>query len=216
MMIISVCDETKMYRRNYLPLVSMLGLLILNATAMADKAPLSAKGLRNEADLVIVATIEKIRIETEASQFEGAGNWDWAIYLELKVTSVEKGDFEGDSLEAKCFRIKSRRSAYEYLTPTGHYPIPETGTRVKAFLARAGNSWDVILPNGLAPISADGNESSERLPEAEQVHQLRSLTYTYLLSIEGWLLVIAIGIPLLLYIRWFWRRNHPTALTEES
>ena len=199
-----------------MPLVSMLGLLILNATAMADKAPLSAEGLRNEADLVVVATIEKIRIETEASQFEGAGNWDWGIYLTFRVESIEKGDFEGDSLEAKCFRIKSRRSAYEYLTPTGHYPIPETGTRVKAFLERAGSSWDVILPNGLAPISADGNESSKRLPEAKQVHQLRSLTYTYLLPIEGWLLLIAIGIPLLLCIRWFWRRNHRTAVAEES
>ena len=69
----------------------MIGLLCLNATAAADKAPLSAEGLQNEADLVVAATIEKIRIETEVSQFEGAGNWDWGIYLTLRVESIEKG-----------------------------------------------------------------------------------------------------------------------------
>ena len=202
--------------RNHLPLVSVIGLLWLCSTAAADKAPLSAEGLQNEADVVVAATIEKIRIETEVSQFEGAGNWDWGIYLTLRVESVEKGSFEGETLEARCFRIKSRRSAYEYLTPAGHYPIPETGARVKAFLERAGSSWDVILPNGLAPISADGQEPSDALPEAKQVAELRSLTYTYLLPIEGWLIALVIGIPLVLCIRWFWRRKRRTNVAQES
>ena len=202
--------------RNYLPLVSVIGLLWLSSIAAADKAPLAAEDLRTEADVVVVASIDKIRISTEPSRFEGAGNWDWGIYLRLRVESVEKGSFEGETLEAKCFRIKSRRSAYEYLTPAGHYPIPETGTRVKAFLETAGSAWDVILPNGLTPISADGQDSSEALPEAEQVTELRSLMYTYLLPIEGWLLVIVIGIPLVLCVRWFWRRKHRTAVAQES
>ena len=202
--------------KNYLPLVSMLGLLIVNATAMADKAPLSAKGLRNEADLVIVATIEKIRIETEASQFEGAGNWDWGIYLTFRVESIEKGSFEGETLEARCFRIKSRRSAYEYLTPTGHYPIPETVTRVRAFLEGGEEAWRVILPNGLLPISPDGRELSEAVPEARQVDALRSHMYTYLLPLEGWLLGFVIGISLALCVRWFWRRKYQTAVAEET
>ena len=75
--------------KHHLPPVSVIGLLWLCATAAADKAPLSAEGLQNEADIVVVATIEKIRIETEVSQFEGAGNWDWGIYLTLRVESIE-------------------------------------------------------------------------------------------------------------------------------
>lgn len=200
--------------RNQLPLVSMLGLLWLNSTVMADKAPLSAEDLENEADVVVVATIEKIRIETEASQFEGAGNWDWGIYLTFRVESVEKGRFEGETLEARCFRIKSRRSAYEYLTPAGHYPIPETGTRVIAFLKRAGSSWDVILPNGLTSIPAGGEESNEALPEAKQLSELRSLMYTYLLPLEGWLLVLVFGIPLVFCVRWFWKRKQRRSVKE--
>ena len=56
----------------------------------------------------------------------------------------------------------------------------------------------------------------KQLPEAKQVAELRSLMYTYLLPIEGWLLVIVIGIPLVLCVRWFWRRKHRTAVAQES
>ncbi len=176
----------------------------LSSPAMAAKAPLSDEGLRDEAQLIVVARITRIRIETESSTYEGPGNWDWAIYLSLAVESVEKGDFEAKSLEARCFRIKSRRSLTEYLTPGGHDPIPEAGTRVTAHLVKGPESWHVLEPNGIVPISNITPPSAPIAPsskpgasDAKQVAELRSGYYTYLLPLEVWLLVVVVGAAIL-------------------
>lgn len=193
--------------RNHLPVVSLVALLWLSSTAAADKAPLSDEALQNEAQVILVATIEKIRVETGASQFEGPSNWDWGIYLTLRVESVERGKVEEETLEASCFRIKSRRSVSEYLTPSGHHPIPEVGTRVKAYLEHRSSSWDVVLPNGLVSIPDGSQETGVRLPDARQVTELQSLTYTYLLPLEAWLLVLIVGASVLFCVRWIRKRQ---------
>ncbi len=77
--------------------ISLIVVLIVashsTSAAFADKAPLSAEALQTEARAVVVATIEKIRIESEKSIYEpGLGNTDWGIYLTLDIESVEKGD----------------------------------------------------------------------------------------------------------------------------
>ncbi len=201
--------------KNVLLAGSLLGLFSLNSTANAEKAPLSAEALQSEAQAIVVVTVEKIRIESEPSTFErGLGNSDWGIYLTLHVETVEKGDVQGESLEVRCFRTKSRRSMQEYLTPSGHHPIPEIGTRVRAYLKRRASSWDVVLPNGIAA-HGDGQPSSVVLPDAKQVSKLQSLAYTYILPLEGWLLVVLIGLPVLVCIGWLRRRRRRILLLKE-
>ncbi len=177
--------------------VSLVGALCLDSTATAEKAPLSDGDLQNEAQAIVVATVEEIRIESEPSTFErGFGNSDWGIYLTFGIDSVEKGNVAGQTLEARCFRIKSRRSIQEYLTPSGHHPIPGIGTHVRAYLRKRAGAWHVVLPNGITAHNA-GQSPGKSLPDAKQVAELRSLAYTFILPLEAWLLVLLISIPVL-------------------
>lgn len=190
-------------------LLTLFATVLLNSLAFAEKAPLSVRALQEQADAVVVATLEQIRIESEPSYFEhGFGNSDWGIYLKLRLETVEKGDVSASQLEARCFRIRYRRSRLEYLTPSGHHPIPPTGTRARVYLERDDGSWLVVLPNGIEPIGSD-------VPDALEVTQLRSRVFTYFLPLELWGLLIAVGILVLtgltFIVRWYKRRHQPPA-----
>lgn len=181
--------------------LALIAALCLHSTASAEKAPLSAEELVQEADAIVIATIEEIRIQSEPATFDRAfGNSDWGIYLTFKVQSVEQGAVAGESLEARCFRTRTRRSLGEFATPSGHHPIPETGTLVKAFLQQRNGSWHVVLPNGLQPMEG-------ALSDANAVTRLWSRRYTYLLPLEGWLLLLVVGLPILICIRLLKRRK---------
>ena len=78
--------------------------------ARAEKAPLSVEALQQEASAIVVATIERIRGQTEEAEFGKAfGNWDWGIYLTLPTESVvkrpESENLLEDGIQARCFRI---------------------------------------------------------------------------------------------------------------
>jgi hypothetical protein len=74
-------------------LLSLFAAVSLNSLAYAEKAPLSVGELQKQADAIIVATIEHVRVESEPSRFERAlGNSDWGIYLTLRLETVEKGN----------------------------------------------------------------------------------------------------------------------------
>lgn len=105
--------------------------------------------------------------------------------MTIKVDAVEKGTFLQDRIEARCFRIKSRRSNLECYTPSGNYPIPDAGTHVRAYLYGPPDPWNVIFPNGLASPDPD-----TELADASQLKQLRSGGFTYVLPGEIWVLVL--------------------------
>lgn len=186
-------------------LLSLFAVVSLKSLAYAEKAPLSVGELQKRADAIIVAAIENVRVESEPSRFERAlGNSDWGIYLTLRLETVEKGNVPDNQLEARCFRIKHRRSSTEYLTPSGHHPIPATGTRVRVYLEKEEGVWHVVLPNGI--VCLEGNAQ-----DAIEVARLRNRAYTYLLPIEIWVLLVIVGIAVLICItsivRWFQRRQ---------
>lgn len=186
---------------------TLLILLCVSSTAFAEKAPLSAEALASKAEAIVVATIKNIRIESESSTLEpGFGNSDWGIYLTLNVESVEKGQVTDGILEARCFRVKTRRSAQEYLSPSGHQSIPEIGTRVRVYLEERDGSWHIVLPNGIAA-DRNGQQSSEALADAKEVSRLRSIAYTFILPVEVWIFIGFIGLAVLAFFGWRLKRK---------
>jgi hypothetical protein len=100
----------------------------------AARAPSSPKELLAESDVIVVAEVTEIDIQKERARIEtGFGNYDWAIYLTLRVQEVEKGTATEayKDIVVRCFLIKTRKSAVEYFTRGGHYPIPEIGQTVR-------------------------------------------------------------------------------------
>ena len=75
-------------------LLILLTDLAVTQSVYAEKAPLSSERLQQQADIVVVGRIERLRIATERSRIESSlGNYDWAIYVTIKVDTVEKGTF---------------------------------------------------------------------------------------------------------------------------
>jgi hypothetical protein len=175
-------------------LLLAMGLhLVWGHTLFAERAPLSESQLFDEAELIVVGEIVDHRITTERSHIErGFGNYDWAIYVTIKIDEIQKGQFDdSETIVARCFRIKTRRSQVEYLTPSGNRPIPDIGTRVKAYLCSRDGSWRVIFPNGFQPILG-----GDTLTDAEVVAQLNMGGFTFLLPIEIWIISLVIGVAI--------------------
>jgi hypothetical protein len=153
--------------RGYVVLLAVF--CCLTPSLQAERLPLNPAQLLEEAELVVVGRIVDLQIKTERSHVEtGFGNSDWAIDLTLQITNVEKGRFEGDTIVARCFRIKSRKSVWELMTPSGNRPIPAPGTMVRVHLYQRDHRWRVVYPNGLVD-----PQGATALPDAEAVPSLR-------------------------------------------
>jgi hypothetical protein len=171
----------------------MVWLCALTATLRAERAPLTPDRLEQGSDLIISGQVLSLKVGTERSHVEsGFGNYDWAIDLNIRVQSIEKGRLDrSDSIVVRCFRIKSRKSAWECLTPSGNHPIPDVGAKVRAHLYRRGGVWRVVFPNGLTALPGE-----ERLLDGDAVEALRS-RFTYWLPFELWICIALIGALLL-------------------
>jgi len=193
---------------------------LLASNLFAAKPPLNSAQLIEESDLVIVAQIINLEIRIERSHIEcGFGNYDWAIDLTLKITEVEKGLFEkSDTIIARCFRIKTRKSMLECFSPNGNYPIPPVDTSVRAHLYKDNGLWRVVLPNGLVSLSTHVESA-----HAEVERQLSSKRFTYLLPLELWLLILVFAVLVVVIVmiirllrRRRLRRNIATSETNAS
>ena len=164
-------------------LLSFVWLFVFPALICADVPPKSFAQL-NEAETIIVGTVQKIRVAPERSLVErGFGNYDWAIYVQISIEAIEKGNLDAPEIEIRCFRVKSRRSATESLSVTGHRPIPQVGTKVRVYLDGA----EPILPNGITLTAASDDSSvgfDHGVVEAVEVRKLKSRAFTYFLPIE--------------------------------
>jgi len=179
-------------------LLLLTGLcFVWGPSVLAERAPLSQAELREHADLVVVGRIVDLDIKTERSHIErGFGNYDWAIYVTIQIDDIEKGRFEDSNIiVARCFRIKSRKTTTEYLTPSGNHPIPGVGTDVRAHLTMSDGLWRVIFPNGFQPVSDD-----RKLADAAAVTRLSGRGYTFVLPMELWIVTLVIGVPTVLVI----------------
>jgi len=167
----------------WMSLLGFVWLFVIPTLIRADVPPKSFAQL-NEAETIIVGTVQKIRIEPERSLVErGFGNYDWAIYVQISIEAIEKGNLDASEIEIRCFRVKSRRSATESLSVTGHRPIPQVGTKVRVYLDGA----EPVLPNGITLTTAIDDASvgfDHGAVEAVEVSKLKSRAFTYFLPIE--------------------------------
>lgn len=196
---------------------ALLAVLVLLAKGSVVNAAVSPKNIEQlrQADLIVVGVIDKVMVESERSRVErGFGNYDWGIHLTLTVERVEKGDYSQPQIQFRCFRVKSRRSAVEYLSSAGHEPIPGAGTRVRVYLNGTGTTWSVVNPNGITSHDADTNKEGwpdGSLSEAPEVAGLSGLMYTYLLPLEVWGLLFFVLLPIMfcvyLVVRYLRRRK---------
>ncbi|MBT3222374.1 MAG: hypothetical protein HN348_25145 [Proteobacteria bacterium] len=179
-----------------------LAMVCSAVPANAEKMPQSLVSLQ-QAGLIVVGTIEKVRVESERSEIERkSGNYDWGVYVTLAVEKVEKGILSEPEIEFRCFRVKSRRTIFEYISSTGHDPIPPTGTKVRVYLDGSAAKWSAVEPNGITPPDADTDDlvwPDGSLSEAAEVSELRSLSYTYLLPLELWGLLVFVFLPLAVF-----------------
>ena len=183
----------------FLPAILLLAAACIALEAKAEVAPQTLDGLQ-QSDLIVVGTIKEIRVQTERSQIErGFGNDDWGIYITLDIENVEKGHLKDSEIEFRCFRIKSRRSATEYLTPSGHRPIPGTGTSVRVYLNGEKPNWVAALPNGITAPNANDDESvwsGGGLTDATEIRELQSPLYTFVLPLEAWAILVFLVTPI--------------------
>jgi hypothetical protein len=181
-----VATHTRILRR--VVSLGVIAILTLYAPGHIEAArfPRSPAELLAEADLVVVAEVIEIEIQSEHSRVEGGfGNYDWGVYHRLRVREVEKGESAeaGEEIVARCFVVQMRKSTWEYIGPQSHGPIPETGQIVRAYLRKTDNTYAVLHPNGY--------ESPTGTPvvQSAAVKRLRKGGYTYLLPLELWIII---------------------------
>ncbi len=194
-------------------LVFAFAMFVASVSVLEAKADVAPKGIDElrESEVIAVGTIRKIRVESERSQIERAfGNYDWGIYLTLEIEKVEKGRLIDGEVVFRCFRVKSRRSAMEYLSPSGHDPIPDVGTRCRVYLGRGETNWFAALPNGITLPDANQDDqvwSDPRLVDANEVSELRSLAYTFVIPLELWVMLVVLLVPIFIVIKFVRRRS---------
>ena len=168
----------------------------------ADKAPLNPEQLSKQARLIIEGVVTDLDISKAAPHLDGGrADTDWAIKLTLRVNQVRQGNYTEPSLTLGCFRLRTRTSAYGFMTVTGHHPIPPFGARVVVYAERAGGNWRPLIPNGIQPLDPE-----QTLSDAAEVTSLPAPTFTFLLSLEMWTL-LAVVLSGALIVRWSVRRR---------
>ena len=181
---------------------------VLAGTLYAARAPLTPVALAQESELIVTGRILALNVGVERAHLErGFGNYDWAIDLTLAIQSIENGEYDSsEPIVARCFRIKSRKSQWEYFTPGGNYPIPEVGAEVRAHLYRQGGLWRVVHPNGLQPVP-----DQAPLADAAVIPVSKRMVFTYLLPVEIWICLVVVGVILLGILRLMrrFRRRYP-------
>lgn len=205
---------TTILMRSFAMLAAILSYCCCSTYVVAAVAPMNLEGLEGSAELIVVGTVTQERIEVERSRTEPAfGNYDWAIYLTITVDAVEKGELESgqDTIEVRCFRIKSRRSYVEFLTDAGHSAIPSLGTRVRVYLRGSGANWEPLTPNGItSDITSDDDDSfwtNQGFADSVEMIQVAPPRFTYLLPLAMWIGLLIIISPIVIIVGIYFRRR---------
>jgi hypothetical protein len=172
-------------------LLSVTLCLLVTPMARGDKAPLSRQELEQAADLIVVGRVDHLSINTVPARFEpGHGNTDRVIDLRIRIEVVEKGTWTSDHIQVRSFRAKSRVGLRSAMSPSGHWPIPDYGTQVRAYVCKSAEGWEAVLPNGFS-----SPDAGVKLLNSQQF-AFSDNKYAYFLPIEAWGLLAFLGLAI--------------------
>lgn len=118
--------------------------LLLIVPVWAAIPPMSPEDLQSTADVVLVATVEKVTTRS----VELAPDTHNTVYeIDLKVEKVEKGKITGKAVLATCWQPEMRPQGWA--GPQGQNEIPTAKARGRFYLRDAGEgAYEILEPNG--------------------------------------------------------------------
>lgn len=133
--------------------------LVAVSVVRAEIAPMSDDELTKKAACIVVGKVNgNYKESTRSAEWE-----DTRGVVEIAVESVERGEDvkPGDVVFARFWKkawIKDRQPP-----PYGSgHDVYKNGTTVKAHLARNGNVYEILLPNGLQPVKKASDNAGKR------------------------------------------------------
>jgi len=121
-----------------IPILALVVVLAVVATARAEKAPLSPEDLLKTATHVVVGQVTAIYTRTET-----AGDWQYTHYVaEVRVAEAEKGDGlkKGDLVYARYWHRGWVGKTKQPPSTSGHTGTPGKGDTVRVYMAK--NAYD--------------------------------------------------------------------------
>ena len=198
-----------MFSRFFRTAMVLVGGLLAGGESFAEIAPRDPAQLNEQSQAIVTGKVVNIQTQTQRSEIEkGFGSYDWAITVSLEVQACEKGDIPvGETLQVQCWRMKCRKSMVESFSPSGHDPIPPVGDVCQVYLARDGDGWEVVLPNGFVGLASRpmGNVSRAVAPHHG---------FTYFLPVGAWIVLgvfAAFLAAVIRLVRWASKRARKSA-----
>lgn len=126
----------------------ILLILLLQAPLWAELPPLDESERVARADLIVLAEV----VDSKAQRERVHQGSNQVYTLELKVKEVEKGDFRGKTVEARCWSAERRPEGW--VGPGGQYHVPKLADKGRFFLRQDTRGvYHLLLPNGWEKVS---------------------------------------------------------------
>ena len=138
------------------PFAAALLGLCFTPSSPAAQAPHSPEELEKAATHIVVGRVTKVDVKLVlAPRGHGLGFRDRRYALQIKIESAPKGAdiAAGDTITVHAWR-PARSLRPRPPGPQGHYPLPAEGDKVKVFLKKQDDQYQVIHPNGFEPLDA--------------------------------------------------------------
>ncbi|MDT3380601.1 hypothetical protein RNI52_24970 [Labrys neptuniae] len=149
-------------RRTAMALLLTGAMAAVNLPALAAIPDMSPATLTAEADLILTGRLvavtttrkvpEWVKRRDDISFFERGAFVDEVFTLAIEVGTVEKGSrgLAGKTIATHGWRAHGRPPGWA--GPGGTIrDLPAEGTRIKVWLRREQDGWDLISPSGLVP-----------------------------------------------------------------
>lgn len=125
-------------------------LLFACAFLLADRPPLSAEALKEEATHIVVGLVDARFSRPRVTSAIGKGTLEDHFAFEISIQKAEKGEGlkPGELVYARAFQVKQPGEP-NATGSGGHHPLPEPGDYVRVYLQKdKKGGYDVVYANG--------------------------------------------------------------------
>jgi hypothetical protein len=151
----------------FVTLCSCLPIMMLDAPAFAERAPLSPEKLKQEATHIVEGKVLGTYSRVDESMLYGAGTLVTRYVVEIEVGLVEDGEGikPGDIIYVRAWTLKKRGAAGLTPGPSGHFTIPEEGDQIRAYAVKGkygatgqdDRGMTAVYPNGFLMLDKEEN-----------------------------------------------------------